>query len=115
MALIVHSMSLRNLRRKVRICSVWVLAVCFALLAPSPILSSAWSAFPCEDVDNNGFCVPGVDRRACAGPIEAWNPPALVAVRVSRRFIRVAGGDAPSERTGDGAMPRASSPRAHEP
>ena len=62
MALIVHSMSLRNLRRKVRICSVWVLAVCFALLAPSPILTSAWSAFPCEDVDNNGFCVPGVDR-----------------------------------------------------
>ncbi len=48
-----------NVKGRIRIYALWFMATCFALLAPSPLLSFAWSGFPCEDVNNNGVCDPG--------------------------------------------------------
>ncbi|WP_337286664.1 hypothetical protein [Candidatus Methylomirabilis sp.] len=48
-----------NVKGRIRIYALWFMATCFALVAPSPLLSFAWSGFPCEDVNNNGACDPG--------------------------------------------------------
>ncbi len=48
-----------KVKKNARVRILWVLAACFALLVPYPMLSSAWGAFPCEDVNNNGVCDDG--------------------------------------------------------
>jgi hypothetical protein len=56
MSLLVRFAIPKNLgtRTLIRVGSAWLLAACCSLFAPSPLLLSAWSSFPFEDMNNNG-------------------------------------------------------------